>query len=158
DQISVGSNALTDGLLRILRRSIPSATIVPIPSHWLVEPSAFDAFVGAGVGLLPPRVPFPQVAHQFETVADQWTASREARDVRAWLALLDAADVVVLICEGSLYRTNQSAMREVFLAWYAKVRLGVPTVFVNGGLHLTGVVPVLPAMVRKTFRALDAVA
>jgi hypothetical protein len=45
-----------------------------------------------------------------------------------------------------------------FLAWLAKERLGIPTVYVNGGLHLTGVVPILPAMVRKTFRRIDAVA
>ncbi len=53
--------------------------------------------------------------------------------------------------------TTSSAIRELFLAWLAKERLGVPTVFVNGMVHLTAVMPILPAMVRKTFRTLDAV-
>jgi polysaccharide pyruvyl transferase WcaK-like protein len=66
--------------------------------------------------------------------------------------------VVVLNGEGSLYRTNLSAIRELFLAWLAKTRLGIPTVFLNGTVHLTGVIPTLPAMVRKTFAELDAVA
>ena len=65
---------------------------------------------------------------------------------------------MVLNGEGSIYRTNLSAVRELFLAWLAKERLGIPTVYVNGGVHLTDVVPVLPAMVRKTFPCLDAVA
>jgi len=64
----------------------------------------------------------------------------------------------VLNGEGSIYRTNLSATRELFLAWLAKERLGIPTVYVNGGIHLTRVMPVLPAMVRKTFTVLDAVA
>ena len=67
------------------------------------------------------------------------------------------SDVVVLNGEGSVYRDNLSAIRELFLAWLAKERLGIPTVFVNGMVHLTAVMPVLPAMVRKTFRVLDAV-
>jgi len=57
-----------------------------------------------------------------------------------------------------VYRTNASAVRELFLAWLAKERLGIPTVYVNGGLHLTDVMPVLNGMVRKTFACLDAVA
>ena len=74
-----------------------------------------------------------------------------------WIAS-DAADVVVLNGEGSLYRDNLSAIRELFLAWLAKERLGIPTVFLNGMVHLSGVMPVLPAMVRKTFSVLDAIA
>ena len=65
--------------------------------------------------------------------------------------------VVVLNGEGSLYRDNLSAIRELFLAWLAKECLGIPTVFINGMVHLTNVMPVLPAMVRKTFRVLDAI-
>jgi polysaccharide pyruvyl transferase WcaK-like protein len=60
--------------------------------------------------------------------------------------------------EGSLYRRNQSAVRELFLAWFCKTRLGLPSIFVNGSSHLTDVDPVLPPMVRKSFAALDAVA
>jgi polysaccharide pyruvyl transferase WcaK-like protein len=44
------------------------------------------------------------------------------------------------------------------LAWLCKSRLEIPTVFVNATVHLTDVVPILPAMVRKTLPVLDAVA
>jgi polysaccharide pyruvyl transferase WcaK-like protein len=43
------------------------------------------------------------------------------------------------------------------LAWLCKTRLGIPTVFVNATVHLTDVMPILPAMVRKTFPLLDVV-
>ena len=158
DQISVGSNALADGLIEILSRAMPTATIRPIPSHWLVERSAFDSFVEGGVGLRQPRATFPALADQFETIADDWLSGRGGRDAHEYLERFEGADLVVLNGEGSLYRTNQSAIRELYLAWLCKVRLGIPTVYLNGGLHLTGVMPILPAMVRKTFRALDAVA
>jgi hypothetical protein len=158
DQISVGSNALTDRLIALLRARVPNATIVPIPSHWLVEESAFPAFVDGGAGLRPPRATFPQLADQFETIADEWLAGGGGPDAGEYLRRLERADLVILNGEGSLYRTNVSAIRELFLAWLCKVRLGVPTVYLNGGLHLTGVLPILPAMARKTFAVLDAVA
>ena len=60
--------------------------------------------------------------------------------------------------EGSVYRTNLSAIRELFIAWLCKCRLGIPTIFVNATVHLTDVMPILPAMVRKTLPVLDAVA
>ena len=55
--------------------------------------------------------------------------------------------------EGSVYRTNLSAIRELFIAWLCKCHLGIPTIFVNATVHLTDVMPILPAMVRKTLPA-----
>ena len=66
--------------------------------------------------------------------------------------------MVVLNGEGSVYRTNLSAIRELFIAWLCKCHLGIPTIFVNATVHLTDVMPILPAMVRKTLPVLDAVA
>src|ERR1700710_70588 len=37
DQINFGANALVDGLIEILSRSMPTATIFPIPSYWLID-------------------------------------------------------------------------------------------------------------------------
>jgi polysaccharide pyruvyl transferase WcaK-like protein len=159
DQINYGANALVDGLIAILFERVPNATIVPIPSHWLIDPAGgFGAFVNNGAGLRQPRATFPTVADQFEAVADAWLEGRGGPGAQVFLSPLDGADVVVLNGEGSIYRTNLSAIRELFLAWLAKERLGIPTVFVNGSSHLTDVMPVLPAMVRKTFPRLDAVA
>jgi len=159
DQVNYGSNALVDGLIAILFERMPNATIVPVPSHWLIETShGFGAFVNDGEGLRQPRVTYPTVADQFEAVADAWMGGRGGPGVKTFLRQFEGADVVVLNGEGSIYRTNVSAIRELFLAWLAKERLGIPTVYVNGSIHLTDVQPVLPAMVRKTFRTLDAVA
>ena len=80
------------------------------------------------------------------------------KDRRSTLEKLEGVDIVMLNGEGSIYRTNISAVRELFLAWFAKTKLGIPTVFINGSVQLTLIMPVLPAMVRKTFRALDAAA
>jgi polysaccharide pyruvyl transferase WcaK-like protein len=159
DQINFGSQALVDGLLAILFRSMPNATILPIPGHWVNDTSHWLAsFVNEGVGMRTPRATYPSVADQFETIADEWMEGRGGSGAQQFLSRFEGADLVVLNGEGSIYRTNESAIRELFLAWLCKVRLEIPTVFVNGGLHLTDVVPILPAMVRKTFRSLDAVA
>jgi hypothetical protein len=40
DQVNLGANALIEGLIAILTRSLPNATILPIPSHWLIEASS----------------------------------------------------------------------------------------------------------------------
>lgn len=159
DQQNYGANALSDGLLSILSRSMPDATILPIPSHWLREASGdLRDMVDLGEGLRHRRAAFPVVADQFETVADEWLGGQGGSGARDFLARLEGADVVVLNGEGSIYRTNHSAVRELFIAWLAKERMGIPTAYVNGGLHLTEVMPILNPMVRKTFRSLDAVA
>jgi polysaccharide pyruvyl transferase WcaK-like protein len=98
------------------------------------------------------------VADQFDDVADDWLAGHGGPGAHEFLSRLRGADAVLLNGEGSLYRTNLSAIRELFLAWLCKTRLGIPTVYLNGMVHLTNVMPVLPAMVRKTFAELDAVA
>ncbi len=158
DQHNYGADALVDGLVRILRDRMPAAAIRPVPSHWLFDSRHLDAFVDGGAGLRRPRARYPTVADQFDAVADDWQAGRGGPGVEEILARFDGADLVVLNGEGSIYRRNVSAIRELFLAWFARTRLGIPTAFVNGMVHLTDVEPVLPAMVRRTFPALDAVA
>ena len=159
DQDNYGAEALVDGLIRILAHRLPTATLRPVPSHWVIDAAfGFGAFVDGGVGLHQPAATYPQVADQFETVADDWQAGRGGPGVPELLERFSGADLVLLNGEGSVYRTNLSAIRELYLAWFAKERLGIPTAYVNGGIHLTDVMPVLPAMVRKTFASLDAVA
>lgn len=159
DQINYGANALVDGLLAILAHSMPSTTIRPIPSHWLIDTAhGLGAFINDGEGLRQPEAIFPTVADQFEEIADEWMQGRGGPGAQEFLDRFEGGDLVVLNGEGSIYRTNLSSIRELFLAWLCKQRLGIPTIFVNGTLHLTDVVPVLPAMVRKTFSILDAVA
>ncbi len=159
DQANYGAVALVEGLLAILSRALPNLVVVPVPSHWLMDTtSGFDAFVDAGAGMARPRARFPAVADQFDALGEDWLEGRGGPDADLFLGQLRGADLVVLNGEGSLYRSNQSAFRELFLAWLAREHLGLPTVFLNGTVHLTDVVPVLPAMVGKAFTRLDAVA
>jgi polysaccharide pyruvyl transferase WcaK-like protein len=159
DQMNFGAKALIDGLLQGLTTAIPSATIQPIPSHWLLDTSqGFGMFVADGAGMVQPPAVYPEVADQFDDLADEWLLGQGGPGAEEFLSRLRGADAVLLNGEGSLYRTNLSAIRELFLAWLCKTRLEIPTVYLNGMVHLTNVMPVLPAMVRKSFAALDAVA
>lgn len=150
--------ALVEGLLRILTTAVPDATILPIPSHWVVGLQDPACYVDNGRDFREPRVRFPRVVDQFEPTAEAWLRGAGGPDVHEYLDRFRAADLVLWNGEGSIYRANVSAVRGAFLSWFARVHLGVPTVFANGGVHLTDVDPVLPAMIRRTFPVLDAVA
>jgi polysaccharide pyruvyl transferase WcaK-like protein len=140
-------------------QTAPNASVRPIPSHWLLDTSnGFGAFNNGGAGMRQLPAAYPAVADQFEAVAEDWLQGRGGPGADELLSRFQGADLVVLNGEGSLYRTNLSAIRELFIAWLCKCHLGVPTIFVNGTVHLTDVMPILPAMVRKTLPVLDAVA
>lgn len=159
DQANYGALALVDGLKQIIAGAVPTHRLVAIPSHWVMDASfGFASFWNGGRDLVQPQALWPEVADQFEIVAEEWLAGRGGPGAQDFLARLSGADLVILNGEGSLYRTNLSAIRELFLAWFARTRLNIPTLFLNGLVHLTLVVPVLPAMVRKTFAVLDGVA
>jgi polysaccharide pyruvyl transferase WcaK-like protein len=159
DQDNFGAHALVDGLYRILMHAAPNASVRPIPSHWLLDTSnGLGAFTNGGEGMRQLPAAYPAVADQFEVVAEDWLQGRGGPGADELLSRLRGADLVVLNGEGSVYRTNLSAIRELFLAWLCKCHLGIPTIFVNATVHLTDVMPVLPAMVRKALPLLDAVA
>ena len=157
DQISYGCEVLVEGLIRIVNAAIPDHTLRHIPSHWLMEPQYFSEFYN-GSSLTQPTAIWPEVADEFECIAEEWLAGRGGQGVDVYLKTFNGVDVVILNGEGSMYQRNTTAIRELFLAWFAKAKLGIPTVFLNGLVQLTAVVPILPAMVRKTFRVLDMVA
>jgi polysaccharide pyruvyl transferase WcaK-like protein len=156
DQGSFGTSALMDGLEVLLRGAMPGVDLRSVPSHWLIEAASLREFPSGG-GLRQPQAVFPEVSDQFDEVADQWLAGTGGPGVASYLAKLGGADLVILNGEGSIFRTNVSAVRELFLVWFGKTRLGIPAMFANGSVHLTDVLPILPAMVRKSFGALDAV-
>lgn len=159
DQDNFGAHALMDGLYRILEQAAPNAYVQPIPSHWLLDTSqGLGAFTNGGAGMRQLPATYPAVADQFEPVAEDWLQGRGGPGAEELLRRFDGAALVVLNGEGSIYRTNLSAIRELFIAWFCKRHLGIPTIFVNATVHLTDVMPILPAMVRKTFPVLDAVA
>ena len=56
-----------------------------------------------------PKASFPEVADQFETVADEWLSGGGGPGAPEFLGPSPDADLVVLNGEGSLYRENLSA-------------------------------------------------
>ncbi len=158
DQESFGSQVLADTLVEIISQYVPNPEFRSIPSHWLIDHPAGSLPFIKGTDSYVPAAVWPEVADQFETVAEEWLNGRGGPGAQDYLAKMQGADLVALNGEGSIYRSNGSAIRELFLLWLAKIRLGLPTVFVNGTVHLTDIMPVLPAMVRKAFSVADAVA
>jgi hypothetical protein len=99
----------------------------------------------------------PAVADDYEETAAAWQAGRGGSEADAFIRQAEWADLVIYNGEGSIYRRNHSAMKALFMSWYARKVLAKPCVYLNGGLHLTHVEPFLPPMARRTFLELDAV-
>jgi len=171
DHDNWGSRACAEGLVAILEREVPGAEIATIPSAWTTR--RYRAASPRLGGRVYPRASrwrhvyrrysrefhfLPTVADELEPAADAWLAGRAGPDARQFLDAAAGADAVVLNAEGTTYRANASAVKCLFALWLAKTRLGVPALFLNGTVHLTAVDPILPAIVRKTFRAIDRVA
>jgi polysaccharide pyruvyl transferase WcaK-like protein len=147
-----------DSLRRNLTQAIPRYKLRSIPNHWIVDASSgLKNYVDQGKPLSQPAAVWPDIADHFECVAEEWLCGRGGPGANDYLATMQGADLVLFNGEGNLYRTNVSAIRGLYLCWLAKSKLGLPAIFLNGTVHLTDVVPILPAIVRKTFAALDAV-
>ncbi len=158
DQENYGAEILVDAIDPIIQQALPRHQIDYIPSAWLLDAAHGFADFKKEADIRQPDARWPYVADHFEPVADLWENGRGGPGAKEFLAKMERADVVVLNGEGSVYRDNLSAVRELYLAWFAKTRLRKPTVFLNGLVHLSNIVPRINAMVAKTFRALDAVA
>lgn len=171
DHDNWGAKACSEGLLQILERTIPDLRVRTIPSAWTTRRyRRARPWLGGRIYDRRGRwkrlyrrfsedfLFLPTVADELETVATDWLEGRAGPDAREFLEALDGVDAIVFNAEGSTYRTNDSAIKCLFALWLARTRLGVPGVFLNGTVHLTGVDPVLPAIVRKSFGVLDGVA
>lgn len=168
DHDNWGSNACAESLLAILKQAIPEARIETVLSSWTTRRfRQAPRWLGGKVYWERTRLVdrfsrsfdfLPSVADDFDDVAADWLEGRGGPFVKEFLGKLRGADVVVLNAEGSTYRNNSSAIRCLFALWLARTRFGVPAVFMNGSVTLTVVDPILPAIVRKAFGELSAVA
>lgn len=104
-----------------------------------------------------PRSFFPAVADDFETVADAWARGEGGPPGEEFLRMASDADAVVYNAENSIYRNTKEGCRGIFLLWYAKTRLGRIAAAINQTAHVTGVRPVMRAMIQLTYPALDLV-
>ena len=168
DHNNWGSIAGAEALKSIISKSCPGSRIESINSRWTTShfrrlPASLGGAVYCRSNKILNRLskPFlftPSVVDDFELVADEWLSGRGGAATREVLEKLNDADLVVFHAEGATYRNNESAIRCLFTLWLAKTRLGIPALFLNGSVTLTEVDPVLPAMVAKTFTAIDGVA
>ena len=149
DQSNWGSQALTDTLAEIFQESLRGRRFKFIPSYSMLAASA---------GYHGPDMLLPHVADEYEYVADEWLRGRGGPGADEIVAAMEGVTVAVFNAEGSVYRNNYSAIKGLFLLWLSKTRFNTRALFLNGGVHLTRVEPLLPAMVRKTFAVMDVVA
>lgn len=158
DQENWGSEALVEALEQLLRDTFPGRQLRYIPSHQLGHPSfGYKAYIKGGKGMRQASLLLPEVVDQFEQIAEEWLEGRGGPGALELLDMMDGVEAVVFNGEGSIYRTNYSAIKALFILWFAKTKLGIPSFFLNGGIHLTQIDPILPAMVRKVFSVLDGV-
>jgi polysaccharide pyruvyl transferase WcaK-like protein len=76
---------------------------------------------------------------------------------KRFLQEMGQCDALVYNGEASLYRNTMEGKRSLFLLWLCKTRLGKPACIVNQTAHLNNVRPIMNAMVRKVYPALDLV-
>ena len=148
DQNNWGSVALTDALVAILNESCPQMDLRCIPSISLWTSTSKAGAV---------TMVLPALADDYEETASAWQEGRGGPEADAFIRQVKWADLVIYNGEGSIYRRNHSAIKALFMSWYARKILGKPCAYLNGGLHLTHVEPFLPPMARRTLLELDAV-
>lgn len=168
-----GSVAMLHALRRLLEVHIPDIDLRWLPHSWLVRQYrrltippgslfASDRHLPPFTHLLSRRFSrvvdfFPTIADDFERLADRWLGGAGGAPAHDFIAAARDADVVVHNGEHQIYRNSREGCRALFLLWLARTRLGKPSCEINHTAHLTGVQPIMPAMVRLTYPVLDAV-
>ena len=100
---------------------------------------------------------YPGVSDDFGWFADEWVAGRMGRVAEQFLSLARWADVVIYNGENNLFRNTLEGCRSLFLMFLAKTRLGKTVCSVNHTVHITGVRPIMKAMIQTVLPDLDLV-
>lgn len=98
---------------------------------------------------------FPAVADDFDRVADEWMKGKGGPMAARFTEEVRRADIVVYNGENSLYANTVEGRRALFLMWLVGVHMKTPACIVNHTVHLTGVQPIMNAMVRKVHPRMD---
>jgi polysaccharide pyruvyl transferase WcaK-like protein len=168
DHDNWGSQACAEALKCILKAEIPDVQIRSIYSAWMARRYRLAKlpFSSEQIYWKPNRLYsrfskafefLPNLVDQFEYVANRWERGDGGPGAAEFIENLHGVDAVVFNAEGSTYRNNYTAMKGIFLLWYAKTRHSLPAFFLNGSLTITSVDRILPGMIRKTFEVLDGV-
>lgn len=167
DHDNWGSIANAEWLKTIIQDTIPGVTFNSVLSHWTTDRYyQLPWWLGSGIenrkrgigGRFSKPFSFlPVVADDFERVADEWCAGKGGPFAQEYFSKLEQSDAVVFNAEGSTYKNNVSAVRCLFAIWLTVTRFKKPAFFANGSVTLTYVLPVLNAMVQRTFRDITGV-
>ena len=168
-----GAQATPYALRRILEQSLPACEIQALTWSWIRTYYRTPRLPGMKAVQIPrdvipfgqvvfnkltrPMVTFPEVRDDFDWFADQWVAGRMGRAAQRFVELARWADVVVYNGENNLYRNTLEGCRSIFLMYLVKSRLGKPACAVNHTVHITGVRPIMKAMIESVFPMLDLV-
>jgi len=168
-----GAQATPFALQAILKEKIPDCEIRPVTWDWIRMDRRvprqrvlrhlevrLDAIPHASflvAKLTRPKEIYPKVRDDFGWFADQWAAGRMGKVAGQFLELARWSDVVVYNGENNLYRNTLEGCRAIFLMYLVKTRLGKPACAVNHTVHVTGVRPIMKAMIQTVSPLLDLV-
>ncbi len=162
-----GIQAATDGIVNIIKEHIKNAEIAYLPHSVLQKNFSFDPTIFGkklfnrnsriAKRYLSEYIEIPLVTDEFEFIADKWINNQSTKGTKEIMYLLNKSDFVVFNAEGSTYRNNRSAIRALYILWFASRKLNKPSFFLNGSVTITSVDPIIPAMIRKTFSQIEGI-
>ena len=168
-----GEQAMTHGIKRILRDTIPDLDIVTVAfsrlvrtfRRWSVWPhglfdsaAALPRFTYSLSRRLSRVVEFfPAIVDDFDAAADQWCRGDGGPPAADFVPVLRDADVIVHNGEQQIYRNSTEGCRALFLLWLARTRLNKISCEINHTAHLTSMIPIMPGMVKRVYPQLDVV-
>ncbi len=163
-----GAQAGIDALKRNITEHNPDSRIESLTYKWVAEkfllgPRLLGSPVVTGRNRLLNRFSkefqfLPLVADEYDYLARQWLQGKGGPQAEEFLDKIKKIDFIVFNAEGSVYRNNFTAVKALFLLWFAETHFSVPGIFMNGTVHMTRTDPILPAMIGRTFDRLSGIA
>lgn len=138
-------------------RSNARKITLPMAGKFTFQSSA--SFLGRVASKLigEPDNPYPLIMDDFNSYADRWLNRYPSPAVKEFMKKAEGSDAIVFNAENSIYRNTIEGRRALFLVWLTKTRLKKISCVINQTAHLTGVKPVLNAIVRHVYPKMDLV-
>ena len=162
-----GIRATTDALESYFKKIFPEAQINGIDHSYFNTNFSFDPTIfgkklfnrNSRILSKYSRAPItaPLVFDDFPIYQELWNQNQISKFSKKLKSQLELSDIIVFNAEGSTYRANKSAIKALFLLWYAKLVLKKKCIFINGSVTLTTIDSVLNPIVYNVFKSIDLV-
>ncbi len=149
DQQNWGCEALVVALQDVLRQGIGKFRLRTVLSKPLMD----KGLPGKAIVNL-----IPACLDDFPRCRRLWLKGKGGPLADEIVEMLRETDLLIYNAEGMVYRSNHSAFRCLFICWLAATEFNIPTVFINGGVHLTDVEAFLPPIAQAVFPTFSRVA